>query len=86
MMTFTVRANAFGKIETIKVRVQVEVLPMTQQRVVGRIRVWDAVAGYFTTCHNLSDSAKRRIGKLAEAKFVESVGFDPEFESTARTF
>ena len=66
--TFEVRAKAFGgKLETVKVQVTVETLPMTQDRVCGLIRVWDSVAGYFTTCHSLSDSAKRRIRKIAMA-------------------
>jgi hypothetical protein len=63
----TLRANAFGIIETIKVQVTVETLPVTQDRVCGLIRVWDSCAGYFTTCHSLSDSAKTRIRKLAMA-------------------
>ena len=29
------------------------------------VRVWDAVAGYYTTFHSLSDSAMRRIRRLA---------------------
>ena len=65
--TFEVRAKAFGKIETVKVMVTVETLPITQDRVCGLIRVWDSVAGYFTTCHSLSDSAKNRIRKIAMA-------------------
>ena len=66
--TFEVRARAFGKkVETVKVQVTVETLPITQERVCGLIRVWDSVAGYFTTCHSLSDSAKRRIRKIAMA-------------------
>ena len=31
----------------------------------GTVRVWDAVAGHYTTCHSLSPSAERRIRKLA---------------------
>jgi len=31
------------------------------------VRVWDDVAGYYTTCHSLSKSAVRRIIKLAAA-------------------
>ena len=65
--TFNVRANAFGKIELIEVQVTVETLPLTRERVCGLIRVWDSVAGYFTTCHSLSDSAKSRIRKIAMA-------------------
>jgi hypothetical protein len=29
------------------------------------VRVWDDVAGQFTTCHSLSKSAEARIRKLA---------------------
>ena len=31
----------------------------------GTVRVWDSVAGYYTRCHNLSESAKKRIVKTA---------------------
>ena len=31
----------------------------------GVVRVWDAVAGHYTTCHSLSTSAIRRILALA---------------------
>lgn len=54
----TVRANAFGKIETIRCLVDAD----------GTIRVWDSVAGHYTTCHSLSESAIRRIQKMAAAK------------------
>jgi hypothetical protein len=55
MKTVTTRANAFGKIETIKATVDAD----------GTVRVWDAVAGYFTTCHRLGKSALVRIRKMA---------------------
>ena len=29
------------------------------------VRVWDSIAGHYTLCHSLSESAKRRILKLA---------------------
>ena len=32
----------------------------------GTVRVWDDIAGHFTLCHSLSQSAERRIRKLAE--------------------
>lgn len=32
----------------------------------GTVRVWDAVAGHYTTCHSLSKSAETRIRKLAK--------------------
>lgn len=31
----------------------------------GTVRVWDSVAGHYTTCHVLADSATRRARKLA---------------------
>jgi hypothetical protein len=31
----------------------------------GTVRVWDKIAGHYTTCHALSFSAQRRIRKLA---------------------
>lgn len=33
----------------------------------GTVRVWDSVAGHYTTCHSLSKSATARIRKLAAA-------------------
>ena len=30
------------------------------------VRVWDEVAGYFTTCHSLGKSSIRRIRRMAE--------------------
>ncbi|HPZ83878.1 MAG TPA: hypothetical protein PL064_10605 [Thermogutta sp.] len=32
----------------------------------GSVRVWDDVAGHYTTCHSLSASAERRLRKLAK--------------------
>ncbi len=31
----------------------------------GTVRVWDSVAGHYTTCHSLSVSARRHIRSLA---------------------
>jgi len=31
----------------------------------GTVSVWDPIAGHYTTCHALSDSAERRIRKIA---------------------
>lgn len=31
----------------------------------GTVRVHDPIAGYYTTCHSLSDGAIRRIRRLA---------------------
>jgi hypothetical protein len=52
----TVRARAFtGRgVETIRVLVRD-----------GVVRVWDSIAGHYTTCHSLSQSAVRRIVRLA---------------------
>lgn len=33
----------------------------------GTVRVFDSVAGHYTTCHSLSESAQRRIRRLAAA-------------------
>jgi len=56
MKTITTKAKAFGgKMETIKASVDTD----------GTVRVYDSVAGHYTTCNSLSDSAKRRIRKLA---------------------
>lgn len=63
---FSIRARAFtGRIETVRVQVNVETLPITRERVCGLIRVWDDVAGHYTTCHSLSDAAKRRCRRIA---------------------
>ena len=32
----------------------------------GEVRVWDEVAGHYTSCHSLSSAAQRRIRRLAE--------------------
>ena len=68
MKTVTARAKAFSGEGVREHRFAIDpdtILPMTQQRVPGLIRVWDGVAGHYTACHSLSDSAKRRIRKLA---------------------
>jgi hypothetical protein len=31
----------------------------------GTVLVWDSVAGHYTLCHSLSDSAQARIRRLA---------------------
>lgn len=56
-MTITTRARAFSGygIQQITARVDAD----------GTVRVWDSVAGYYTTCHSLSDSACARIRRLA---------------------
>lgn len=63
-----IRANAFGRVENLRVMVApVEVMPLTRATVRGLIRVWDSVAGHYTLCHSLSQSAVRRIHAIAES-------------------
>lgn len=52
-----IRAKAFAGrgIETVKVMVSGD----------GTIRVYDSVAGHYTTCHSLTPHAIRRIRKTA---------------------
>lgn len=58
MNTAKIRAKAFGRMETITVSVDED----------GTVRVWDEVAGYYTTCHSLSAAAMRRArAAIAEA-------------------
>lgn len=49
----TIRAKAFAGegIRTHRVAVDTD----------GVVRVWDSVAGYYTTCHSLGRAAIRRI-------------------------
>lgn len=42
----------------------------------GVVRVWDAVAGHYTTCHRLGRLAKRRAQKLARDKGDENECLD----------
>ena len=56
MKTIITRAKAFSNQGIRSHKFQIEN---------GTVRVWDDVAGYFTTCHSLSASAIRRICKLA---------------------
>lgn len=53
----TIRAKAFSgqSVQTHRVRIED-----------GIVRVWDGVAGHFTTCHSLSKSTQARI--LADAR------------------
>jgi len=58
MKTVTTKAKAFaGRMSTIRASVDQD----------GTVRVYDSVAGHYTTCHSLSASAQRRIRKLAAA-------------------
>ncbi len=59
------------------------VLYMTGESVRLTIRVWDDVAGHFTACYELCDSAKRRIRKLAEEQDAsECLSPDPAHDVT----
>ena len=54
----TVRARAFSGERIRSHRVQID----------GQtVRVWDSVAGHYTTCHALTASAVRRILRAARA-------------------
>ena len=53
----TIRAKAFSGDSLKPHKVQVDMGS-------GIIRVWDSIAGHFTTCHSLSVSAIRRIYKV----------------------
>jgi hypothetical protein len=54
----TTRAKAFAGqgVQTIQALVEGD----------GTVRVYDDVAGYYTTCHSLSERAQARIRKLAQ--------------------
>ena len=79
MTTITTRAKAFGRVETVRCRVEDD----------GTVLVWDEVAGHYTRCHGLSAAAKRRIRREAEASLPDE-GFGagvPDMTSRcARTF
>lgn len=56
--TLTVRCRAFGgRLATVRVLVSADQV----------VRVYDDVAGYFTTCHRLSLRAQQRIRRMAAA-------------------
>jgi hypothetical protein len=67
MMTKTreieTRARAFAGRGVEEVRCRVDAA--------GTVLVWDSVAGHFTNCHSLGESAIRRIRRLAEAEAGE---------------
>ena len=54
----TIKAKAFsgGRVENCRCMVDAD----------GTVRVWDSVAGHYTTCHSLSKSAQERARKLAK--------------------
>ena len=52
---YLIRANAFGQgVETARCTVEG-----------GVVRVWDSIAGYYTTCHRLTPSQQGRVRKAA---------------------
>ena len=53
-LTFRAKAFAGEGIREHRVRVDTH----------GTVRVWDSVAGHYTTCHSLSESAIRRIRQM----------------------
>jgi hypothetical protein len=55
----TMRCKAFSGegVRTNRLRVESD----------GTVAVWDSVAGHYTACHSLSDSARRRARTLATA-------------------
>jgi hypothetical protein len=59
-MTITARCKAFDGegVRENKIRIDAD----------GTIRVWDAVAGHYTTCHGLSKAAQGRLRKLAASQ------------------
>jgi len=57
MTELTIRARAFTAEGVRAHRVYVDDSKI--------VRVWDSVAGHYTVCHSLSDSAIRRIRRLA---------------------
>lgn len=63
METITARAKVFGKMDEYEFQIDGY----------GTVRVWDEVAGHYTTCHSMSKAQERRIRKLAEEPFDYSV-------------
>jgi hypothetical protein len=57
MKTVTIKARAFSgeNIKAHSVAVDAD----------GTVRVWDSVAGHYTTCHSLSKAARDKARKLA---------------------
>ena len=51
----TFRCKAFGKLDNHKVMVDSD----------GTVRVFDEVKGYYSTCHSMSTSAKRKAYRQA---------------------
>jgi hypothetical protein len=53
----TIRTRAFaGRLETVRCMVDAD----------GTVRVYDSVAGHYTTCHSLTAAAQARVRKAAK--------------------
>ena len=57
--TFTMRCRAFRDEGILENRVMVGAD--------GTVRVWDSVAGHYTTCHSMARSARVRARQFARA-------------------
>lgn len=57
MKTITAKAKAFSTESARQYRFMVDAD--------GTVRVWDDVAGYYTTCHIISERVRRRLVRLA---------------------
>lgn len=71
----TIRAKAFSGegVRTHRVLVDADTfLPMTKTVVHGLVRVWDRVAGHYTSCHTLTREAKKRARAAAAAADAEN--------------
>lgn len=57
-VTITARCKAFCSegVRVNKIRIDTD----------GTVRVWDAAAGHYTTCHSLSKATQNRLRKLAK--------------------
>jgi hypothetical protein len=60
MKKLTIRCRAFAQEGVRSNRVAVEAD--------GTVRVWDSVAGHYTTCHSLSAKTQARIRKQAQGE------------------
>lgn len=56
--TMTVRCKAFGSEGVRDNRIQIDAS--------GAVRVWDSVAGHYTSCHSLSAATVRRLRRAAK--------------------
>jgi hypothetical protein len=66
----TIRAKAFSNqgVQTHRIKIDADlVLPLSGGVVRGTVRVWDDVAGHFTTCHILSARTIAKIRRTFQA-------------------